>query len=344
MNSVRASAPGRVNLIGEHLDYNGGFCCPIAIDRRTTATVRRAQVRARSSDVEPSGWTRYVDGVLAALEVEEPLDISISSTVPVGAGLASSAALTCSVAVATNELLGLGLDRDSLAAACIRAENEYVGVPSGGLDQAAALYAAPGCALLLDFATGARTLVPFDPAGSGLALLVVDTGVTHQLADSEYAARRTDCERAAAELGLSHLAAATYDQLPRLSEERLRRLARHVVTEQLRVAGFVAAVQHGDWHEVGDLMTASHLSLRDDYLVSCAELDIAVDTALRAGALGARMTGGGFGGSAIVLCAAADAGSIGAQLAAAFAANNWDAPTLYRVEASAGARVEERTT
>lgn len=340
MNSVTASAPGRVNLIGEHLDYNGGLCFPIAIDRRTTATVRRPGSGARSSDVEPAGWTAYVDGVLEALEVDEPLDVDVTSTVPVGAGLSSSAALTASVALAVDELLGLGHDREALAAACVRAENEHVGVPTGGMDQAAAFFAVPGSALLLDFATGARSVVPFDPAQDGLALLVVDTGVTHQLATSEYAARRADSERAAAELGLEHLAATTYEQLPRLSTEPLRLLARHVVTEQLRVLGFAAAVQYGEWEEAGNLMTASHLSLRDDYRVSCPELDLVVSVSLAAGALGARMTGGGFGGSAVVLCREEDTAGLGLQVVRAFAENGLDAPTLYRVEASSGACVE----
>ncbi|MCX6396121.1 MAG: galactokinase [Propionibacteriales bacterium] len=337
MNSATASAPGRVNLIGEHLDYNGGLCLPIAIDRRTSATVRRAAVSRRSSDVEPAGWTGYVEGVLAALAVDEPLDVAVSSTVPVGAGLSSSAALTCSVAVAVDALLGLGLDRDALAAACIRAENEHVGVPTGGMDQAAALYGAVGHALLLDFSAGSRTLVPFDPAGAGLDLLVVDTGVAHRLASSGYSDRRADCERAAAVLGLEHLAAATYEQLADLPEERLRRRARHVVTEQYRVRSFVAALQQSDWSEVGDLMTASHLSLRDDFEVSCPELDLVVTSALAAGALGARLTGGGFGGSAVVLCHADQRAGVSGRIIAEFARHARNAPTLYRVEASSAA-------
>lgn len=339
METVTASAPGRVNLIGEHLDYNGGLCLPIAIDRRTTATVRRSEVPGRRSDAEPAGWTAYVDGVLAALGVEEPIDVAVSSTVPVGAGLSSSAALTCSVALAVDALLGLGQDRDALAAACVRAENEHVGVPTGGMDQAAALFGTAGCALLLDFASGTRTLVPFEPSAAGASLLVVDTGVTHRLATSAYADRRADCARAADRLGLRHLATASYEQLAGIEDERVRRRARHVVTEQYRVLSFVAALHRGDWAEAGDLMTASHLSLRDDYEVSCPELDLVVAAALAAGALGARMTGGGFGGSAVVLCREEDRLAVQGRVVADFARNGLDAPTLYRVEASSGAAV-----
>ncbi|RZI88444.1 MAG: hypothetical protein EOO67_13125 [Microbacterium sp.] len=205
------------------------------------------------------------------------------------------------------------------------------------MDQAAALFSVAGHALLLDFAAGTRTPVPFLPSAARLSLLVVDTGVSHQLAASAYADRRADCEQAAAELGLAHLAAASYEQLGGLGDERVRRRARHVVTEQYRVLSFVAALQRDDWTEAGDLMTASHLSLRDDYEVSCPELDLVVATSLAAGALGARMTGGGFGGSAVVLCHDEDLPGIQGRVVADFARNGLDAPTLYRVEASSGA-------
>lgn len=341
MDTVTASAPGRVNLIGEHLDYNGGRCLPIAIDRRTTATVRRAPVDERRSGAESPGWTRYVDGVLAELGVAEPLAIEVSSTVPVGAGLSSSAALTCSIALAVNELLNLGRTRDQLIEACVRAENDYVGVPTGGMDQAAAFLAEPGGALLLDFGLGVRAPVGFDPGAVGLDLLVVDTGVSHQLASSEYATRRAEAEQAASELDLIHLAQANYEQLSALSNDTLRRRARHVVTEQYRVECFLAALHHQDWVEVGGLMTASHLSLRDDYEVSCPELDVVVTAALSAGAWGARMTGGGFGGAAIVLCRAEETASVRSRIVEESRRVTQNAPTLYRVEASGGASVQD---
>lgn len=350
MSTVTARAPGRVNLIGEHLDYNGGLCLPIALPLATTATVRALpdrEVRISSGSRtwsgalgdRPDGWAAYVVGVMAALKIETGLEIAIESDVPIGAGLSSSAALECSVALAVDGLLGLGLDREQLAQACIRAENEYVGAPTGGLDQTAALFAEPGSALLIDFATGTRSLVPFDPGAADIDLLVLDTRVSHQLADGAYADRRAACQRAAAELGLEHLASATYEMLPRLSEERLRRRTRHVLTEQLRVFSFVTAVHARDWTEAGALMTASHLSLRDDFEVSCAELDLVVASALAAGALGARMTGGGFGGSAVVLCHAEDSAAVQAHIQSAFALNGRHAPTQYRVEASGGASV-----
>ncbi|MET3963885.1 galactokinase [Marmoricola sp. OAE513] len=330
--STAARAPGRVNLIGEHLDYNGGRCLPIAIDRTTTATVDLAEVPRRSSTASSRGWEAYVDGVLAELGVDQPLAVSVHSDVPVGAGLSSSAALTCSVALAVDALLGPGRSREELRDACIRAENEHVGVPSGGLDQTAALFSRPGTALLIDFATGDLSHVAFDPGADGVALLVVDSGVRHRLRDGSYGDRAAECRRAADELGLEHLAHAGYEDLGRLSEDSLRRRARHVVTEQLRVDAFAAATQDGRWQEAGDLMTASHLSLRDDFEVSCPELDLIVATALGAGALGARMTGGGFGGSAIVLCSEERVATVTDRI-------TQNAPTLFRVEASDGAQV-----
>lgn len=348
--TATARAPGRVNLIGEHLDYNGGCCLPIALPQATTTTVRRspdASTRVTSGelswsgnpDAEPEGWAAYVLGVLHALEVQEPLTVTISSDVPVGAGLSSSAALECSVALAVDQLLGLDRSRDQLVAACVRAENQYVGVPTGGMDQTTSLYAEPGHALLLDFARGTRVPVPCDPTRADLALLVVDTRVSHRLTDGSYADRGAECRQAAALLGIDHLAAARYEDLPRLPEEHLRRRARHVVTEQARVLACASALHDGDWDEVGALMTASHLSLREDFEVSCVELDTVVAAALGAGALGARMTGGGFGGSAVVLAPLELVDLVRRRIADSFASHGWDAPTQVQVEASRGAQV-----
>jgi galactokinase len=320
---VTASAPGRVNLIGEHLDYNGGLCLPIAVDRRTSVTVSRAP-STRVTSAHP-GAEPYVRGVLTALGVDEPLEIMVGDTVPVGAGLSSSAALTCGVAVAVDRLLGLGRSVSELLAATIAAENVHVGVPTGGMDQAAALRGRVGHALLLDFDDGSAGPVPWVPEESGLRLVVVDTGVRHTLATSAYAERRRSCEAVAERLGLPHLAHATEGDLSRIDGVALRR-TRHVVTEQRRVRDLVAAAAAGDWTEVGRLMTASHASLRDDYEVSCAELDAAVDQALAAGALGARMTGGGFGGCAIALYP-----------------EGVEAPTGFPVRASRAASVDATT-
>jgi galactokinase len=355
VNDVVASAPGRVNLIGEHLDYNGGRCLPIGIPQRTTARIRRAQggVTVRSGDLvwtgdvgeRATGWAAYVVGVLAALDVEEALEIEISSNVPLGAGLSSSAALECSVATGLNALLGLGCGPEDLVAAAIHAETEYVGAPTGGLDQTSVVHAQPGHALLLDFADGSRAQVGFDPAPAGLGLLVVDTRVAHEHVDGGYAARRADCENAARTLGVRHLTEVRdpASALAALTDERLRRRVRHVLTEQQRVDEFVRALDLGDWAEAGALMTSSHESLRDDYEVSCAELDTVVATALEVGAIGARMTGGGFGGSAIVLVDTGLVAEARQAIDAAFAANGWAAPAHLDAQASEGARVDRKS-
>ncbi|MFL6160168.1 MAG: galactokinase [Marmoricola sp.] len=343
MQTVTAWAPGRVNLIGEHLDYNGGHCLPIAIGLGTTATVTRSSGpdHLLRSDVEPDGWTAYVRGVLTSLGVTEPLEVSITSDLPIGAGLSSSAALECSVALAVDTLLGLHLERENLLAACVRAENEYVGVPSGGMDQAASLFASAGSGLLLDFADGSRREVPLDLAG--YCLLVVDTRVSHALTDGGYAARAADCAAAAAELDVPYLARATGAQIDSLTDPRVRRRARHVVSEQARVESFVTAAARGRWHTAGAMMTASHRSLREDFEVSCPELDAVVEAALAAGARGARMTGGGFGGSAVVLAPSSSVDTVGEAVRRRFAENEWDAPTVFVVEASRGAQVLSAT-
>ncbi|WP_457110693.1 galactokinase [Marmoricola sp. URHA0025 HA25] len=352
MDHVTASAPGRVNLIGEHLDYNGGRCLPIAIPQRTTATVGPADegVTVRSGDLawtgavgeRPAGWAAYVVGVLDVLGVRASLQIDISSDVPVGAGLSSSAALECSVAVGVDALLGLGLTRDDITAACIRAETEYVGAPTGGLDQTASMHAEAGQAVLLDFADGSRALVGFDPASAGLSLLVVDTRVAHEHVDGGYTARRADCEQAARTLGVRFLTDVRdpVSALTTLTDERLRRRAAHVFSEQQRVGEFVRALDLGDWAEAGALMTSSHESLRDDFEVSCAELDTVVDVSLGAGAIGARMTGGGFGGSAIVLLDTALVDPAREAIDRAFSARGWGAPAHLEAPPSDGARVD----
>jgi galactokinase len=302
-----------VNLIGEHTDYNAGLCLPIALPHSTFAAVAsRAdrQVRLVSAQrAEPwegdaaaaRGWAGYAAGVVWALReagVDIPgVDIAVDSGVPQGAGLSSSAALECAVAVALSGLVG-PIDPASVVAAAMRAEAEVVGAPTGGMDQTIAMYAERGHALLIDFADDSRRTVPWAP--EALTLLVVNTGVSHALADGAYAARRRDCETACAKLGVGSLREVSSDEVPEGSEAWKRR-ARHVVSENARVEAFVAAIATGDWTGAGALMTDSHRSLRDDYEVSCAELDVAVDSALAHGALGARMTGGGFGGCAIAL-------------------------------------------
>jgi galactokinase len=361
------SAPGRVNLIGEHTDYNGGLCLPIALPQRTyaAAAVRDdgvlrvcslqsdTPVEVALADVSPErpgGWASYVAGVLWALREEghdvPGLDVVIDSVVPVGAGLSSSAALECSVGAAVSDLGGLGLLEDAgararLAQACIRAENEIAGAPTGGLDQSAALLCDDASALLLDCRSWQTEQVPFDLASSGYALLVTDTRAHHELVDGQYAARRDACEEAARLLGVDTLrevpASGLDAALDRLPTDEMRRRVRHVVTEIDRVERAVAALRAGDLDEVGRLFDASHTSMRDDYEISCDELDVATDTARRHGALGARMTGGGFGGSCIAIVRADAVDEVGRAVEDAFAEHGFTVPSSFAVTAGAAA-------
>lgn len=340
-----AWAPGRVNLIGEHLDYNGGRCLPTALSCGTTARVSALDddvVRIASAQ-QPDGWVgtiddvrrravpgwaSYVAGVLWALDVRHGVDVHVDGDVPLGSGLSSSASLEAAVAVAVSGLGGVTVDdalRRDLVAACVRGETTYVGAPTGGLDQHAVLLGERGAALLLDFAGGAPRTVPFDPAADDLALLVVDTRASHSHVDGGYGSRRRECEEAAAALGLALLAEASLADVGRLDGVMARR-TRHVVTEQARVGEVVDAAARRDWDTVGAAFRASHASLRDDFEVSCAELDVVAATAVEAGALGARMTGGGFGGSAVALVPSVRVEAVQHAVEAAFVRAGWAAP------------------
>jgi galactokinase len=264
------------------------------------------------------------------------LDVAIDSTVPIGAGLSSSAALECSVALAVNDLGGLGVDRPALAAVAQRAENDFAGVPTGGMDQRASLLCTEGHALLLDCRDDSTEQVPFDPGADGLTLLVVDTRAHHALGDGQYGRRREECARACAALGVASLREADPDAVERLDDPLLRRRARHVVTENARVLEVAALLRAGRLAEVGEVFTRSHASMRDDYEISAPELDVAVEAAVGAGALGARMTGGGFGGSAIAL--AADPAEVEAAVTDAFERHGFDAPEVFAVVPGGGAR------
>jgi galactokinase len=358
-------APGRVNLIGEHTDYNAGLCLPLALPRSASAAVAArpdGSLRVQSQSFpEPwegtieelapgavSGWAGYVTGVLWALRqggFDVPgLDIRIDSDVPIGAGLSSSAALECAVAVAVAGLLDLPLNervRTRLAHACVRAETEYVGAPTGGMDQTVAMLAAAGTALLIDFGDDTTSHVPLPLADAGLTLVVTDTGVAHDHATGGYAERRDDCEAAARALDVGTLRQATIADLDRLADDRLRRRARHVVTENARVEDAVVAIRDRQWPALGELLDASHHSLRDDFEVSCPELDLAVVTAREAGALGARLTGGGFGGSVVCLVPEERADAVTTALDVAFVAAGLGAPTHLTATPSAGATVAE---
>ncbi|MGW2491042.1 galactokinase [Streptomyces sp. NPDC001606] len=358
------AAPGRVNLIGEHTDYNDGFVMPFALPHRATAAVSRrsdGRLRLHSADVEggpvelrlddlapqrTEGWTAYPAGVAWALrEAGHPVtgaDIHLSSTVPTGGGLSSSAALEVVVALALNDLYGLGLERWQLARVCQRAENVYVGAPTGIMDQTASACCEEGHALFLDTRDLSQQQIPFDLAAEGLRLLVVDTRVTHAHSGGEYGKRRAGCEKGAALLGVDALRDIPYGELDaalaRLGgEEEVVRLVRHVVTEDQRVERAVALLRSGEIRAIGPVLTEGHASLRDDFRVSCPELDLVVDTALANGALGARMTGGGFGGSAIVLAETADVETLTKAVEDAFAANGHTAPRVFEAVPSPGA-------
>jgi len=352
------AAPGRVNIIGEHVDYNGGLVLPIALPHRTyVAFAPRAdrQARARSAreeqpwtgsldEIRPGGmdtWAAYVVGVAWALEqAGHPVpgfDAAIESRVPYGAGLSSSAALECATAIALTS--GADIPRTDLAAACIRAENEVAGANTGGMDQHASLFAHAGQALLFDTQSGALQGIPFDLAARGLELLVIDTKAPHALVDGQYAERRATCEEAATALGLGSLREVRDlpAALAALTGALPRRRVRHVVTEIQRVRDFVAALEAGDMARAGTLMSESHESLRVDYEVTCPELDTAVNAALGAGALGARMTGGGFGGSAIALIPAGIAPEVTAAVTGAFAEAGFHAPEFLMAPPSEAA-------
>lgn len=357
MDDVRRwRVPGRVNLVGEHLDYNGGAVLPIAIDRALLVKARerddgivnvwsrgeRASFGVDSGPGSVDGWSAYVAGTVWALKsAGVPVtgaDLVLETTLPVGAGLSASAALTCGVALALDDLAGSGLDRPTIADIAARAENDFVGAPTGLMDQYAVLLAEAGHALHLDFSATppATAAVPVTWADDGLTLAVIDTGVSHELAAGEYAERRRECEAAAAELGLDHLAAIGLDGLLSL-DDALKPRARHVLTETARVRAAVTALGRRDWTAFGTMLTASHESLRDDFEVSCPELDAVVEIALESGALGARMTGAGFGGSVIALIPPERVDGLRAAVEAAYAARSWPLPHVFTVAASAGA-------
>ena len=354
--------PGRVNLIGEHLDYNGGPCLPFAIDRALTVKVRArddgmvniwsggrtASFPVTVKPVDIDGWTAHVGGTVWVLgdqgHVVSGADIVIESDLPAGAGLSSSAALTCGVALALDDLGGWGLSRLDVARVSQRVENEIVGAPTGLLDQLAVLHGRAGHAVLVDTLAEPPTVREVPLAADGLALVVIATGVTHDLAEGGYAQRRDECRQAADALGLEHLAQAGPDAVLRLADptpgaDVLKARTRHVITETARVRGAVRAIEAGAWTQLGTMLTASHASLRDDFAVSCAELDVTVDAAVEAGALGARMTGGGFGGSVISLVPSERVAAVRELVERRFEGGGWSRPEVFLVSPSDGARL-----
>jgi len=355
------SAPGRVNLIGEHTDYNGGFALPFALPARTTVRAEpRAddQVVAHSTGHDPVAvpltthpgdvhdWGAYVAGIVWSLRRAGhqvvAADLHISSDIPTGAGLSSSAALECAVGLALTGLAGVELDRTELALLAQRAENDYVGAPTGAMDQMAVMHAREGHVVFFDAERPSADLVPCDLAAAGLVVLVIDTHAPHRHADGEYGARRESCNAAAKRLDVPSLRHIGTDGLERalaqITDDPVSvRRVRHVVTENERVLQTVDLLRNGRAAEIGPLLTSSHTSLRDDFEVTVDELDVAVDAAVAAGARGARMTGGGFGGCVIALIDTDRQPAVESAVSQAFAARGFTAPTFLPVLPSAGA-------
>ena len=357
---VVAAAPGRVNLIGEHIDYSDGFVLPFAISDTTTVALSRrddqiiriASAQKSTEIVETSldelipltgeSWARYALGVLWVLKIDTGVDLLIDGRVPLGAGLSSSAALECSIATAVNHLFNKGLSLAELARASQKAENDYVGVPCGIMDQSVSLMAKSGSALLLDCRDLSSENIPFLIAPQGLELLIIDTQAHHKLVDGGYAERRASCEKAVATLGITSLRdisvaeyAARQSELDPVTYIR----GFHAVTEMKRVLDAVDALKANNFSRLGDLLNQSHRSLRDDYTVSCPELNLAVDTALQQGALGARMVGGGFGGSAIALIKSDQVKRCESAIQKAFSDAGFKAPRFFTSLPSNGAQV-----
>jgi galactokinase len=354
----RAAAPGRVNLIGEHTDYNQGWVLPMAIDRYTAMAAAPGvpgQIRVRSLAMAEERslsldqlhtphrdlWMRYVQGVIAQYDQHgvrcRGLDVAVVSSVPLGGGLSSSAALELATAHLLDAVTGQTLTPAARIQASVQAEREMAGVPCGIMDQTVVELAESGQALLLDCADQTARSVPF--GSQAPALLVIHSGVSHALAEGAYAQRRADCEQASALLGVKTLRDVGPDQLARLKDEGvLQQRATHVVSENERVRDAVTAIEQGHWDRFGALMIASHRSLRDDYEVSCSELDLLVALATaEPGVHGARMTGGGFGGCVIVLVETDRLEAVADRISGQYEDRMGWAPECYRVQASAGA-------
>lgn len=355
-------APGRVNLIGEHTDYNEGFVLPFAIDKtarvavgvRSDSTVRllstygdQGLTTADTATLDgrtAKGWTKYPLGVIWSLQqrgIDVPgLDLLLDSNVPLGAGLSSSHSIECAVVSALNDITGAGLSPEEMVLATQRAENDFVGAPTGIMDQSASLRGSAGHAVFLDCRDQSVELVPFEAEAAGLVMLVIDTKVSHSHADGGYASRRASCELGAEVLGVKALrdvAPGDLDEASGLLDEVTFRRVRHVVTENDRVLQTVELLGLEGPSSIGGLLDASHASMRDDFEISCAELDLAVEASRSNGAIGARMTGGGFGGAAIALTPVAEEQRVRTAVERAFAEAGYTAPDIFTVTPAAGA-------
>ncbi|MFQ6394332.1 galactokinase [Nocardia sp. KC 131] len=356
------AAPGRVNIIGEHTDYNGGYALPIALPHTVTCAADTtadglARVTSRQrpderieipvaglADAKMPAWARYPFGVvheyLRRGHSISGVTLALDGAVPVGAGLSSSAALECAVAVALRDLFALPVTDAELIDIARTAENNYVGVPTGTLDQSASILCTAGHALFLDFGADQHAQVPFDLAAAGLELLVVDTNTPHRLADGGYGDRRAECDQAATMLGVASLSDITdLAALDKLDDPVLRRRARHIVTENDRALTVVDMLRRaGDPRDIGPVLIAGHASLRDDFEISTPQLDAAVEVALTAGAYGARMVGGGFGGSIIAITDTDRTRLAVDAIENRFRASGFAAPRTFVAVPSAGAR------
>ncbi|HTI74023.1 MAG TPA: galactokinase [Mycobacterium sp.] len=360
MSRIRYAAPGRINLIGEHTDYNLGFALPIALPERTVVTYLPddgTEITVRSDqedgnvpiplDTVPGdvdGWAGYVAGVMWALRGAghhvRGGTMAITSDVEMGSGVSSSAALECAVIGALTTAVGLDLDRIELARLAQRGENDYVGAPTGMMDQLASLCGEQRTALMIDFMEPTVRPVAFDPDASDVALLLINSRAPHQHAGGEYASRRASCERAAADLGVSSLR-EVQDRgvavVAGVADPVDARRARHILTDNQRVLDVVAALEVSDFAEIGRLFNASQASMRDDFEITTGHIDLIADTAVAAGALGARMTGGGFGGCVIALAPVDRTERIAEAVLAAVDDAGYPPPTITRTRAGQGA-------
>ena len=352
------SAPGRANLIGEHTDYNNGFVFPFGIDRRTyvavglrqdklcrvksTFSYESYQYELTKNKPEDMDWALYPLGVAWAMQSDSSLgfDAYFTSDVPVGAGLSSSAAIECAIAVALNDLWKSGLSKQQLALIGQKAENQVVGAPTGIMDQTASMLAEDDCAVLLDCQSLETELVPLGLSEKKLIVAVMDTRVSHRHSDGGYRSRREACERGAKTMGVPSLRQLTEQDLARaegLLDDVTFRRCKHVITENQRVLDAVEALKQNNLELVGELLLKSHASMRDDFEISIPELDLAVTTAMSVGAVGSRMTGGGFGGAAIALIQEDQLDNLRQECLRAFAEAGFAEPNIFAVSPSGGA-------
>lgn len=357
--TAAASAPGRVNLIGEHTDYNGGPVLPVALERRTSvvaaaserwafvSSIDNARVDAEIDAPLQHAWTDYIVGVIRELQTigaaPRGATLAVASTVPIGAGLSSSAAITVAAADTLSALAGCRLSPAKLVDVASRAEHEQVGVRGGRMDQTISVYARAGTALLFETGTGAMRTVPMPGR-----IWIIETGISHKLTGGELNARRAECEAALAALqarwpGLKFLAELPLCDLPdalAMLPDNLARRTRHVVTETARVHAAVDVLSAGDLAELGRLLVAGHESLRVDYESSCPEADTIVASAVARGAYGARLTGAGWGGAVLMLAPAEREQAVVDAVAADFSERYGRTPPTWATAAVAGVQRE----